>query len=70
MYQKDDVELRRAAMLKAARSAVRLRYAIEADEELNRVLPELDRAFTNSVQAGILPEVAAMLRENNVLHDA
>ena len=58
---KDEIELRKAALLKAARSAVRLRHSLAADEELNRVLPEVERLFTQSVQKGELPEVAALL---------
>lgn len=66
MIQKDDIELRHAALIKAAKSAVRLRYSIAADAELNEVLPALDRAFTAAIQRGELPEVAALLSENNV----
>lgn len=68
--QKDDIALRRAAMLKAARSAVRLRHSLAADEELNEVLPRLEREFNAAVQQGILPSPAEMLRENGVLHDS
>ena len=70
MTPKDDIALRRAAMLKAARSAVRLRHSLAADAELNEVLPELERKFDASVKNGTLPDVARMLREGGVLHDA
>lgn len=70
MDQKDDIALRRAALMKAARSAVRLRHSIAADEELNTILPELERTFNAAVQRGLVPEVAALLREANALHDA
>lgn len=70
MIQKDDIELRRAALLKAARSAVRLRHSLEADAELNELLPELERRFHQSIQQGQLPSVADMLREARALHDA
>lgn len=70
MNQKDDIELRRSALLKAARSAVRLRHALAADAELNEVLPELERRFNALVLTGELPSVAGLLREANALHDS
>lgn len=70
MNQKDDIALRRAAMLKAARSAVRLKHSLAADAELNERLPELERAFDAAVKNGRLPDVARMLREGGLLHDS
>lgn len=70
MTPKDDIELRKRALFKAARSAVRLRHSLEADAELNDLLPVLERAFDSSVSRGILPEVATMLREAHALHDS
>lgn len=70
MKTKDDIELRRDALMKTARSAIRLRHSLAADEELNTVLPELERAFNARVQRQELPEVAGLLREYGVLHDA
>lgn len=61
MSQKDDIAMRRAALLKAARSMVRLRHSLAADEELNEVLPAIEAAFDKSVQTGTLPDVAALL---------
>jgi hypothetical protein len=70
MTPKDDIELRKRALFKAARSAVRLRHSLEADAELNEVLPRLERAFDSAVSRGTLPDVALMLREARVLHDS
>lgn len=70
MNQKDDILLRHDALMKAARSAIRLRHAIAADAELNDVLPALEREFNARVLNGELPEVAVMLREANALHDS
>ncbi len=70
MTPKDDIELRKRALFKAARSAVRLRHSLNADEELNELLPALERAFDSAVSRGVLPEVALMLREANALHDS
>ena len=70
MQQKNDIELRRAALLKAGRSAVRLRHSLAADAELNEVIPALELAFDRALMQGTVPEVAALLREQNALHDA
>lgn len=67
MTPKDDIELRRAALLKAARSAIRLKHSIAADEELNDVLPELERRFNSLVQVGEAPSVAALLSDAKLL---
>lgn len=60
---KDDIALRKAALLKAARSAIRLRHSIAADEELNEVLPRLEGMFNDAVQRGVLPSVAVLLSD-------
>jgi len=60
--QKDDIALQRAAVLKAARSMVRLRHSIAADEELNELLPAIEREFDSAVQRGLLPDPSAVLR--------
>ena len=70
MTPKDDIELRKRALFKAARSAVRLRHSLNADAELNELLPVLERTFDSAVSRGELPEVRAMLREANALHDS
>lgn len=70
MTPKDDIELRKRALFKAARSAVRLRHSLEADAELNDLIPALERIFDSAVSRGTLPEVAVMLREANALHDS
>lgn len=70
MTPKDDIELRKRALFKAARSAVRLRHSLEADAELNELLPVLERQFDSAVSRGNLPDVARMLREANALHDS
>lgn len=62
MTQKDDIALQRAAVLKAARSMVRLRHSIAADEELNELLPAIEREFDSAVSRGLLPDPSAVLR--------
>jgi len=60
--QLDDIALRRASLLKAARSAIRLRHSLAADEELNEVLPLLETEFVAAVQRGELLDVRETLR--------
>jgi hypothetical protein len=67
---KDDIDLRRQALLKTARAAVRLKHSLAADAELNDLIPELERRFDAYVQRGELPEVARLLRDSGVLQDA
>lgn len=52
MEQKTRVEADRAKVLKMVRVLVRLKHALEADVELNTVLPEVERAFDRAIQAG------------------
>jgi hypothetical protein len=61
MNQKDKVEQARADMLKTIRTAVRLRHALVADNELNYVLPAAERVFNARVQLGELPDPLTML---------
>jgi hypothetical protein len=58
---KDDIQIRRAALLKAARSMTRLRHSLAADAELNETLPRLEAAFDTAVNSGRLPPVAELL---------
>jgi len=58
-----DIELRRKALLKAARSMVRLRHSLAADEELATVLPQIEKQYNAAVANGHLPDVAELLYE-------
>lgn len=58
MAAKTDTEVARAALLKAIRTAVRLRHSLEADAELNSVLDEAAKSFDQKVLRGELPETA------------
>lgn len=68
MTPKDDIELRRRALFKAARSYVRMKHSLEADAELNELLPMLERQFDSAVSRGVLPDVKAMLTDAGTLH--
>jgi hypothetical protein len=52
MRQRSDIEQEKFELLSAARGMVRLRHRIEADRELNRVLPELERKIDSAIQSG------------------
>jgi hypothetical protein len=58
---KDDITLRKAAAIKTARSIIRLKHSLAADEELNRVLPQVELAFDRAVNGGELPDVAELI---------
>lgn len=45
-------------MLKVIRAAVRLKYSIQADNELNELLPKAEAYFESHVNRGQLPSVA------------
>lgn len=53
---RDKVDQARANTLKVIRSAVRLKYSIMADDELNEVLPKAEARFNSAVMRGELPE--------------
>ena len=52
---KDKIDQERANMLKTIRAAVRLRHSIEADNELNEVLPRAQAKFDAAILRGQLP---------------
>ena len=66
MAHKDAVELRKAALLKIARTLIRVKHAVAADEELNEVLPKLEKQFNAAVSSGLLPSVADILSSNGL----
>lgn len=49
-------ELRKAALLKALRAAIRLKHTLAADAELNDRLPDAEAAFDAALQRGELPD--------------
>ena len=69
MAQRTEVELAKGKLLKATRSIVRLKYSLMADEELNRVLPEVEASFDASVLSGELPDAAVTASLAVVLGD-
>jgi hypothetical protein len=64
--RKTPSELRKAQIVKATRTAIRLKHALAADRELNDVLPDVESAFDAAIQRGELPDkidVEALARE-------
>ena len=54
--RRDKVDQARANLLKTIRTAIRLKYSLMADEELNDVLPEAEKKFNAAVMRGQLPD--------------
>lgn len=48
----NEFEVRRAAILKAVRSAVRLKHSLRADAELAETLPRVEAEFDQALNAG------------------
>lgn len=59
--KKDKVGQARANAIKVVRTAIRLKHALAADEELNQVLPVVVAEFNKSVQQGELPDPLTVL---------
>lgn len=51
-YRKAKEEQQRANMLKVIRAAVRLKYSIQADNELNEVLPLAEKRWDDALTRG------------------
>lgn len=54
MYQKSDIEMERAKVIKVSRTLIRLKKSIEADQELNDILPSTLSEFDAALQSGEL----------------
>lgn len=69
--RKLDSEVRKAALVKALRTAIRLKHTLAADRELNDVLPNAEAAFDQALQRGILPDAIDLdALANEVVRDA
>lgn len=55
-----DVEQAKVNTLKVARSLIRLRHSLAADDEINEKLPALEQAFDDAVLNGQLPDEATV----------
>jgi hypothetical protein len=50
--EKDSTEVELAAIVKTARTSIRLRHSIAADKELNEKIPEIETAYWAAIAAG------------------
>ena len=50
--KKDDWELAETAAKKVARAAIRLKYSVEAETEINETLPLVEAAVRNAIAEG------------------
>ena len=56
---KDAVEVELAALVKTARTGIRLEHSLAADREINQVVPELEAEYYAEIQRGRKPKTAA-----------
>ena len=61
MQRKTEAELERARIAKTTRTLVRLKHSLEADEELNQVLPDTLAEFDEKMANGSLTDVLVAL---------
>ena len=61
MRKKTPAEMRRAKIAKTARTLVRLKHSLAADEELNTMLPDTLAEFDEALARGELKELRASL---------
>lgn len=59
VYGKTDLAQAMADHLKVARVAIRLKYSLAADHELNRIMPVLEQRLAEMMQEGKIPEMGA-----------
>lgn len=57
MIEKPDNEVTKAAYLKAVRTAVRLKYSLMADAELNKALPRAEKMVEEALRSGESKEI-------------
>lgn len=63
MRKKTPIEMERARVMKVTRSMLRLKHSLNADEEINNILPDTLEEFDRSVQSGELKRLYAGLEE-------
>lgn len=63
MRKKTPAEMEKARLTKAARSLIRLKHSLKADEEINSVLPDTLAEFDEALARGELKELRANLSD-------
>lgn len=61
MKKKTDAELKKAQLQKTARTLIRLKHSLAADEEINAVLPDTLAEFDKALARGELKELTERL---------
>lgn len=56
--QRTEIEMAKMRLFKSTRAIVGLKHRLEADNELNVVLPQVEAAFDASVMRGELPDAS------------
>lgn len=57
MYKKSEIEMERQRISKVTRSLIRLKHSIQADEEINNLLPDTLQEFDKALQSGELKQL-------------
>lgn len=52
MIRKTEIEVQKAAILKAVRAEIRLRHSIAADAEIAETLPEVEERINTAIEEG------------------
>lgn len=63
MKRKSKAEMERARISKVARTLIRLKHSLKADEELNEVLPDTLEEFDQGVLGGEVKRLKADLTQ-------
>lgn len=63
MRKKSPAEMEKAKIAKATRTIVRLKHSLQADEELNDILPDTLAEFDEALANGTLKELKASLND-------
>lgn len=50
--KKDNIEMDLAAIIKTARTSIRLRHSLAADAEINERIPEIEKEYMTAVATG------------------
>lgn len=63
MQKKSPAEMQRAKITKAARTLIRLKHSLKADEEINDVLPDTLAEFDDALARGELKTLKAEMAD-------
>lgn len=63
MNKKTDIEMERDRILKTYRTLLRLKHSLNADKEINDLLPDRLNEFDRAIQAGELKALPVSLLE-------